>query len=91
MTLPRLILAFTVLFSTPLHALTVAEVTAIHDARNEPDELRSSVVDDALRRDMAESMAYRDPAVRNGVIAALSQRFDGATIHAYTQTDTGLV
>lgn len=91
MTLPRLLLCIAVLLGSPLHALTVADVTAIHDARNEPYELHSSIVDDALRRDMVEDMAYRDPEVRNGVITALTQRFNGATIHVYTQTDTSLV
>lgn len=79
------------LCAAPLQALTVAEVTAIHDARAEPYALRSFPIDDATRRQVEENLAFLDPALRRDVILALNDRFDGGAIHVYQQTDTSLV
>ncbi len=85
------LLWFATLLTAPLHALTVAELTAIHETRNEPYELRSMTIDDAWRQAVAEDLRFIDPNVAQEVMAAAASRFDGANIHVYQQADTSLV
>lgn len=72
-------------------ALTLEELIAIHDARSEPYALRSFPIDDDLRASWAEQTTFEAPEVREGALAALASRFDGAVIHVFRQTDTSLV
>ena len=77
--------------ASSLWAMTVEELTAIHDTRGEPYELTTSVVDDEWRRGLAGDLQRQPDDIRNEVTRALADRFDGARVHIYTQTDTSLV
>lgn len=79
------------LIAAPLGALTVTELTAIHDQRGEPYRLRSFTIDDAWRRAVSEDLRRFDSDVRQDILAAAANRFDGARIHVYDQSDTSLV
>ncbi|MEJ6394730.1 hypothetical protein V8J82_15820 [Gymnodinialimonas sp. 2305UL16-5] len=72
-------------------ALTIAELTAIHDTRDEPYRLRSFTIDDEWRADVDADMRMRMPDIADEVMEATSGRFDGATIHLYEQDDTSLI
>ncbi|MBF9041844.1 hypothetical protein HKCCE4037_00755 [Rhodobacterales bacterium HKCCE4037] len=79
------------ILATPLSALTVEELTEIHDRRGEPYGLNSVTIDDAWRRAVAEDLRYLDPEIATAVSNAAASRFDGARIHVYNQADTSLV
>ncbi|MEX3015092.1 hypothetical protein [Gymnodinialimonas hymeniacidonis] len=86
-----ILLGLAALLAAPLSALTVAELTAIHETRNEPYELNSIVMDDEWRRAVAADLRFIDPSVAQEVLAAAASRFDAANIHIYQQADTSLV
>lgn len=86
-----LLLGLCALIVAPASALTVAELTAIHDQRGEPYRLRSFTIDDEWRRGVADDLRRLAPDVRQEIMTAAASRFDGAQIHIFHQDDTSLI
>ena len=87
----KALLVFAALLATPLNALTVAELTAIHDRRGEPYEVSNVPIDDAWRRTVGEGLRLRNADIAKEVMNATAGRFNGAQIHIFNQADTSLI
>jgi len=72
-------------------AFTLDDLIAVHDAREEPYEIRSYPVDAAFRAEVAAGLSRVDPEIRSDILHAFETRFADVTVHVLTNTDTILI